>query len=193
MEAKMKIEYILPILVSAPPLLKILFSIWLILTLVVGAWIFTIYVTQNITKINLTYQKPYIEIKREVADFSSFLKEMIPQHKKSINEIAQRMNKNGMYSSGPHIKEQYELVKANQKKIDNQWEISKRRIEDTLIKNTKTQIEDKILKKEYEKIQQDKDTVINEIMNITDEYFARRSGTFDKNTIDPIKKVVFEE
>ena len=118
---------------------------------------------------------------------------MIPQHKKSINEIAQRMNKNGMYISGPHIKEQYELVKANQKKIDNQWEISKRRIEDTLIKNTKTQIEDKILKKEYEKIQQDKDMVINEIMNITDEYFAQRSGTFDKNTIDPIKKVVFEE
>ena len=187
----MKVEYLLPILAGASPLLRILFAIWLTLSFIVGIWVFTIYITQNIRKFDLEEQKPYIEIKREISDFSAFSKNIISQHKESIDQIASKMNYKNMYSSGAHLQAQYKLVKENQRKISDKWGSVKRRIEDILINYGKTQIEDKYTKEAYDDIEQNQEKAVREIMDITDKYFAKRN-TFDKQTIESVKKAVFE-
>lgn len=186
-----KIEYLLPVLASGPQLLKFLVWVWLILTIVVWAWILKINYAKNMESIILKEARPYVVINRILEDTENFLKSAEEKHSKAIDQKAGEYNSRGVLHSGGYIKAQYELVQLNQRAIESYWQEAERKIQDQLLEIGSKDIRDVDTKERYEVTKNKKAFTVDKIMNKTDGWFERRAASFKPLDVKNIKESTF--
>ncbi len=184
-----KLEYLVPVLGSAPLLLRFLVGLWLALTVVVGVWTSVLYYSQNVQKTAVEHDRYRLNVQRSLDDFSVYLHGTVERHQKEIDRIAQEMNFRGLYSSGPHLKAQYELVKQTQNDINAEWKKITRQIEDLTMERGERQLVDKDLGQRLKEIETKKNEIILQIRQMTDTYFNSRN-TFQKQEVEAAGKQI---
>ena len=74
-----------------------------------------------------------LKIKRAFDDFDKMLEEIVSNFPKGSEQIAAQFNSRGTMSSGMHIKAQMNFAIGIKKKLDQEYESLKRKIEDILV------------------------------------------------------------
>ena len=121
-------------------------------------------------------------------DYESYLSKIVDAHSKDIDRIAQEMNYNNRYSSGPHIGAQFDLANKHREEVSGKWIDFTRKIQDALLANGKIEFPDDKLRMRYVEIQQKSENTLERIADLTVEYFGKRSATFSPQQIDAARK-----
>ncbi|GEM_PF-5321895 len=182
-----KLEYLVPVLGSAPPLLRFLVGLWLALTIVVGSWTSVLYYSQNVQKSAVEHDQYRLNIQRNLDDFSAYLHNTLEHHRKEIDRISGEMNSRGFFHSGPHLKAQYELVKQTQNMISTNWKETTRKIEDLTMERGERQLTDKKLEQQLKETEAKKNEALLQIKQMTDDYFSSRNA-FQKQDIEAVRR-----
>jgi hypothetical protein len=141
----------------------------------------------------IEWRKATVKIKRAFEDFDRYLSILLEEHHKDIDGIAQRHNFHGTYSSGPHLKEQYELARKKRRDISTAWLELKRKVEDELLGSGQAELSDADLKNQYARAEEAKDQAQQEVLDATHNYFTSRSATFSLVDLDRLKQAVLND
>ena len=141
----------------------------------------------------LKQRRATIKIKRLFEDFADYLKKIVEQHRKDIDQIAQLHNFRNTYSSGPHLREQYDMVLKKRREILEKWIQLKRQVEDELLESGHTELTDEELKQEYDLAENKKDRAREEILEMAQRYFTSRSATFSIPDLEKLKQRVLDD
>ena len=119
-----------------------------------------------------------LKVERLLEDFSDYLKHVSEQHRKEIDQVAQRHVVRNTYSSGPHIREQYELARTRRREISRKQTELKRNIEDELLSLGQLNLTDEALQRRYAAVEAEAEQAQAGVLDATHAYFASRSHTF---------------
>lgn len=138
-------------------------------------------------------QRVGVKIRRAFEDFSSHLSTFLEQHRKDIDNVAQRHNFYNTYSSGPHLREQHELARKKRREISSAWLELKRKVEDELLESGQTELPDGELKNQYTLAEEAKGQAQEEVLEATHNYFVSRSATFSVPDLEKLKQAILND
>ncbi|GEM_PF-5683099 len=135
-----------------------------------------------------------LKIQRLFEDFSVYLKDTAEKHNKEINQIAQQHNYRGTYSSGPHIREQYELARIRRREISSKQVELKRRMEDEALSAGQSELTDEELKRQYVAAEAAAEQLRSDVLDATHSYFASRRHTFPQITeLEKLRQAIIDD